>query len=150
MSSTAIAGKSPAPLAPDPAQPADVVLAQDVLVPVDPNAKAPNPNVYALPDDATAVTVQLARATSADPSKFPDPNSHVAFVAFASYDGGATWEHAGTMTTSGGITTHPQEGDIGYANLFPFVRPGKGRLLKIHQALICGPATVLDHSVAVR
>lgn len=133
---------------PSPA-PTDTVLAQDVPVSVDTSTKVPPALVYQIPDNATDATVQIARATSVDPSKFPDPTTHVAVVTFVSYDQGQTWEHGGTTTTHGGITTHPTEGEIAYTNRVTSLRPGVSRQLRVHQVILCGPATTLDTSVAV-
>lgn len=129
--------------------PTDTVLAQDVPVAVDTSTKVPAAVVYQIPNDATDATVQIARATSLSPSTFPDPATHVAVVTFVSYDQGQTWEHGGTTTTHGGITTHPTEGEIAYTNRVTTLRPGTGRLLRVHQVILCGPATTLDTSVAV-
>lgn len=124
------------------------VLAADVLVLVDTQQKPPPAVVYQLPDNAVEAIVQVARATNADPSKFPSKDTHIVLTTFASYDGGLTWEHLGTTSTSGGITTHPVEGDIAFTNRRSALRPGLSRQLRVHQAIICGPATTLTMSVA--
>lgn len=123
-------------------------IADRVAVSIDPTQKAPSAATYAIPDNQNGVVVRIDRATSQDGSTLSSKDTHVAVAVFASYDSGATWEHVGTITTNGGITTG-KEGEVSYSQIPATLRPGNGRQLRVHHAILCGPATTLRSTVSV-
>lgn len=105
------------------------------------------------PNGDRAYTMTIRRATTADPTPFPDPNTHIRVSVQGSLDS-VNWIHLAGFTTTGGVVIG-EDGQEETENLFLFSIPSNSpltgqnnRKVRVVFETLAGPPPTLIVSVA--
>lgn len=97
-------------------------------------------NFRAIPDDATRISVEVARCTTADPTIWPNASTHLDLSIDLSTDGGLTFLRATSGGIAGGIQPGLHGGEAAVTRItMSGIPPGTGRSVRLSGTISGGP-----------